>query len=69
MGDDVAVGQPIGLSGDSGCSSGPHVHVALFRNRSNFDAGNTLPLNYNNATGPLDSRRGLVQDGSYTAGS
>ena len=60
-------GQPIGLSGDSGCSSGPHLHVALFRDRTNFDARSSLPLNYRNADGPLDPRQGLVYDALYRA--
>ena len=66
-GDSVAQGQPIGLSGDSGCSSGPHLHVALFRDRSDFGATNTIPLNYVNAEGLLDSRNGLRQGLAYEA--
>lgn len=66
-GDRVEAGQPIGRSGDSGCSSGPHLHVALFRDATNFDARNTMPLNYHNADGPLDARRGLVQGARYAA--
>ncbi|MGE0555139.1 MAG: M23 family metallopeptidase [Gemmatimonadales bacterium] len=65
LGDRVAAGEPIGLSGDSGCSSGPHLHVAMFADRSSFDKENTLPLNYHDADGPLDARHGLVQDASY----
>lgn len=63
----VAQGQPIGLSGDSGCSSGPHLHVALFRDGTDFSRQATLPVNYRNATGPLDERGGLVQGGRYVA--
>ena len=66
-GDAVVQGQPIGLSGDSGCSSGPHLHVALFRDRTSFGAANTLPLNYRNAQGMLNSREGLVQGQRYEA--
>lgn len=67
VGDQVTAGQPIGTSGDSGCSSGPHLHVALFRDGSSFNKENTLPLNYWNAVGPVDERGGLVQGASYTA--
>lgn len=67
LGEDVDAGQPIGLSGDSGCSSGPHLHVALFRDRSSFGAANGSPLNYRNAIGPLDARNGLVQGQVYQA--
>jgi murein DD-endopeptidase MepM/ murein hydrolase activator NlpD len=65
-GDPVAAGQPIGRSGDSGCSSGPHLHVALFRDRTSYTKENTLPLNYHDADGPLDARRGLVQGARYS---
>jgi murein DD-endopeptidase MepM/ murein hydrolase activator NlpD len=66
VGDEVEAGQAIGWSGDSGCSSGPHLHVALFRDRTSFNKENTLPLNYRDAEGPLDARRGLVQGGRYS---
>jgi murein DD-endopeptidase MepM/ murein hydrolase activator NlpD len=65
-GDEVRAGQAIGLSGDSGCSSGPHLHVALFRDGSSFGKENALPLNYHDADGPVDSRGGLVQGASYS---
>lgn len=67
VGDVVTQGQPIGLSGDSGCSIGPHTHLALFRDNTDFGQKNTLPLNYSNATGPLDANRGLVSGQMYTA--
>jgi hypothetical protein len=41
--------------------------VALFRDRTNFSKENTLPLNFRDADGPLDVRRGLVQGARYTA--
>ncbi len=63
----VEAGQPLGLSGDSGCSSGPHLHVALFRDGTDFGRKATLPLNYRNADGPLDARGGLVQGARYRA--
>lgn len=69
VGDEVKAGQPIGLSGDSGCSSGPHLHIALFENGRSFDKENTLPLNFHDADGPLDERRGLVQGARYSVRS
>ena len=66
-GQQVSAGEPIGLSGDSGCSSGPHLHVALFRDRTNFDRQSTLPFNYSNAVGALDARNGLLMSVDYTA--
>lgn len=67
VGDRVTVGQVIGLSGDSGCSSGPHLHVGLFKDATNFDKESSMPLNYRNADGPVDERRALVQGERYTA--
>ncbi len=66
-GQTVETGEAIGLSGDSGCSIGPHLHVALFKDRTNYDARNTIPLNYNNAAGQLDGRHGLVEGRIYEA--
>lgn len=66
-GDIVEQGQVLGKSGNSGCSSGPHTHIALFRDRTNYDRQSTLPFNYKNAEGALDSNNGLVLNNSYTA--
>lgn len=67
-GDQVEQGEPIGLSGNSGCSSGPHLHVALFRDSSDLSGKATLPFNYRNGIGPLDANRGLKQGEEYLAG-
>ena len=68
VGQQVAQGEPIGLSGDSGCSSGPHLHMALFAaERLGFDRQWSLPVNFSNASGPLDARRQLVRGERYLA--
>ena len=67
VGQSVEQGDPIGLSGDSGCSSGPHVHVNLFRDNTDFNRQATLPYNFVRADGPLDANRGLVHQAAYTA--
>lgn len=68
VGDQVTQGQAIGLSGDSGCSAGPHLHVALFAaQRLGFDRQWSLPFNYSNAQGVLDSQRQLVPGQRYLA--
>lgn len=68
VGDVVTQGQPIALSGDSGGSSGPHIHIALFRERV-FDRQYTVPINFRNAEGPIDANRGLMLQQNYTAGA
>lgn len=63
----VNAGDVLGQSGNSGCSSGPHLHVALFRDGTNYDRQSTLPFNYSNAEGELDANNGLKHQGSYLA--
>jgi murein DD-endopeptidase MepM/ murein hydrolase activator NlpD len=60
-GQQLAQGQPLGLSGDSGCSSGPHVHIDLHHDATFFGRQSTLPVNDRNADGPLDRNNGLQQ--------
>ena len=68
VGDQIIQGQIIGQSGNSGCSSGPHLHVNLFRSLTGpFIRQYSLPFNFSNADGSLNDRKGLVQDGLYTA--
>lgn len=67
VGENVEQGQTIGLSGNSGCSSGPHTHIALFKDNTNFDRQSTIPFNYSNAQGTLDNNNGLVQGENYKA--
>jgi len=67
VGDFVEQGQLIGYSGDSGCSSGPHLHLALFRKRGNYNRQYTLPFNFNNAEDELDRNNGLMFEEYYTA--
>jgi murein DD-endopeptidase MepM/ murein hydrolase activator NlpD len=43
VGQTVAAGQPIGLTGSSGNSSGPHLHYEIHTNRDSSSAGATNP--------------------------
>ena len=74
VGDEVAQGEPIGLSGHTGHSSEPHLHFDVTRyccstppNHNLMPAGETLPLSFSNAA--PDSSCGLTHGASYTAGS
>jgi murein DD-endopeptidase MepM/ murein hydrolase activator NlpD len=72
VGDRVQQGQPIGLSGHTGNSSAPHLHVDLTRSccaaAPEYNAlphGETLPLSFRNAS--PDSSCGLLNQVRYTA--
>jgi murein DD-endopeptidase MepM/ murein hydrolase activator NlpD len=42
VGDEVAAGQPIGFSGSTGHSTGPHLHLEAFQNGKRIDPQNML---------------------------
>jgi peptidase M23-like protein len=72
VGDAVTQGQRIGLSGHTGNSSGPHLHMDVTRscctippNYNELPAGETLPLTFRNAS--PDSSCGLQPGVQYTA--
>lgn len=72
VGDLVQQGQPIGLSGHTGNSSDPHLHVDLTRSccaaAPDYNAlphGETLPLSFRNSS--PDSSCGLLSQQRYTA--
>ena len=66
VGDEVTAGQPIAHAGNSGQTSGPHLHFGVYRSwppREGYDA----PIVFRNADGPLDMLGGLQDGGRYAA--
>ena len=66
IGDTVEVGQYIALSGNSGQSGEPHLHIGVYENYPPVE-GVDVPINFRNAQGPLDSRNGLIRGEIYVA--
>jgi murein DD-endopeptidase MepM/ murein hydrolase activator NlpD len=65
VGDRVSQGQPIAASGNSGNTQGlPHLHFGVYQGwpaKEGFD----VPVNFRNAEGTLDQRRGLRPGGYF----
>lgn len=61
VGDSVTQGQTIGSSGNTGCSSSPHLHFVVFKDRSRADS---VPVTFKNTTA---HNRGLRAGEKYTA--
>ncbi len=67
QGTSVAAGDLLGFSGNSGNSSGPHLHVDLLHDNLCFCKSNTMPLTFRNAAGRTEPSGELIQDEIYTA--
>ena len=67
IGDRVSQGQPIASSGNSGNTQGlPHLHFGVYEGwpaQEGFD----VPVNFRNAEGTHDQRRGLRPGGDFKA--
>lgn len=64
MGQRVSVGTPLGLSGSSGYSSGPHLHFAV--ERYNGEVSVTIPFRfYSTTAGAFQPRYGMVVTSDY----
>ena len=64
--DTVEVGQYFALSGNSGESGEPHLHIGVYENYPAVE-GVDIAINFRNAEGPLDSRGGLIRGEVYKA--
>ena len=67
VGQKVNQGDILGLSGDSGCSIGPHLHIAVFRSGGKYQRQYSLPINFKNLEGNLNSNNGLLYNEFYKA--
>ena len=66
VGDQVEAGSAIGYSGNSGLSSGPHLHFGVYKFWPPIE-GHDLPVNFRNTDGPLDQKGGLIMGETYMA--
>jgi murein DD-endopeptidase MepM/ murein hydrolase activator NlpD len=66
VGDEVASGEPIALSGATGRTGGPVLHLGVYFSYPPIE-GRDQPIVFNNAEGPLDSRGGLKEGTFYRA--
>jgi len=65
-GDTVLAGQYFALSGNSGESGKPHLHIGVYQNYPPVE-GLDVPVNFRNAQGVLDSSGGLIRGEYYLA--
>ena len=64
----VQAGQPLALSGSSGNTGGvPHLHFQAFRNGTSYNGFNSIPINFSNTTGPVNSQNLCIVNACYPA--
>ena len=63
----VAAGDMLGLAGNSGASSGPHLHFQVFETNTSFNNDDAVPITFSNAVGRTGNDGELLEGQSYTA--
>ena len=63
----VSAGDMLGLAGNSGASSGPHLHFQVFETNTSFNNDDAVPITFNNAVGRTGGDGELLEGESYTA--
>ncbi len=64
---DLVAGDLIGLAGNSGASSGPHLHFQVFETNTSFNNEDAVPITFNNAVGRTGNNGELLEGEAYTA--
>jgi murein DD-endopeptidase MepM/ murein hydrolase activator NlpD len=67
VGQQVLAGDILGLSGNSGASSGPHLHFQVFADNTSFDNNDAVPITFSNVTGTVAATGELIEGQMYTA--
>lgn len=69
VGQEVARGEFIGLTGNSGRSADAHLHFQVFADNTSFENEDAIPITFSNAEGILGTDGELLEGRSYTAGA
>jgi murein DD-endopeptidase MepM/ murein hydrolase activator NlpD len=63
----IVAGEMLGLAGNSGASSGPHLHFQVFETNTSFNNDDAVPITFNNAVGRMGDNGELLEGEPYTA--